>query len=86
MGQGSRVNVGEWMGSSLLLEKGQKEEKDVVFGFGREHCTLHSVLNEDGDRVGWSISITFRFSVRLQTPDDPSRSWLGFTEKMGVHG
>nr|GEZ29938.1 hypothetical protein [Tanacetum cinerariifolium] len=35
---------------------------------------------------GWSILITFRFSVGLQTPDDLSRSRLGFIEKMGVHG
>nr|GEW31921.1 reverse transcriptase domain-containing protein [Tanacetum cinerariifolium] len=35
---------------------------------------------------GWSISITFRFSVGLQTPDDLSQSWLGFIEKIGVHG
>nr|GEZ78503.1 hypothetical protein [Tanacetum cinerariifolium] len=34
----------------------------------------------------WSISITFRFSVGLQTPDDLSRSRLGFIEKMGVYG
>nr|GEY46983.1 reverse transcriptase domain-containing protein [Tanacetum cinerariifolium] len=38
------------------------------------------------DFEGWSISITFRFSVGLQTPDDLSRSRLGFIEKMGVHG
>nr|GFA36571.1 hypothetical protein [Tanacetum cinerariifolium] len=38
------------------------------------------------DYEGWSISITFRFSVGLQTPDDLSRSWLGFIDKMGVHG
>nr|GEX94361.1 reverse transcriptase domain-containing protein [Tanacetum cinerariifolium] len=31
----------------------------------------------------WGISITFRFSVRLQTPDDLSRSRQGFIEKMG---
>nr|GEW64802.1 hypothetical protein [Tanacetum cinerariifolium] len=31
---------------------------------------------------GWSNSITFRFSVGLQTPDDLSRSRLGFIEKM----
>nr|GEV86495.1 hypothetical protein [Tanacetum cinerariifolium] len=36
--------------------------------------------------IGWSISITFRFSVGLQTSDDLSRSRLGFIEKMGVHG
>nr|GFA99371.1 hypothetical protein [Tanacetum cinerariifolium] len=36
--------------------------------------------------TGWSISITFRFSVGLQTPDDLSRSRLRFIEKMGVHG
>nr|GEY71737.1 reverse transcriptase domain-containing protein [Tanacetum cinerariifolium] len=36
--------------------------------------------------TGWSISISFRFSVGLQTPDDLSRSRLGFIEKMGVHG
>nr|GEU87070.1 hypothetical protein [Tanacetum cinerariifolium] len=35
---------------------------------------------------GWSISITFRFSVGFQTPDDLSQSRLGFIEKMGVHG
>nr|GEU69786.1 hypothetical protein [Tanacetum cinerariifolium] len=34
----------------------------------------------------WSISNTFRFSVGLQTPDDLSRSRLGFIEKIGVHG
>nr|GEX60762.1 hypothetical protein [Tanacetum cinerariifolium] len=33
-------------------------------------------------KLGWSISITFRFSVGLQTPDDLSRSRLGFIEKM----
>nr|GFB09466.1 hypothetical protein [Tanacetum cinerariifolium] len=38
------------------------------------------------DFEGWSISITFRFSVELQTPDDLSRSRLGFIEKMAVHG
>nr|GEX40438.1 hypothetical protein [Tanacetum cinerariifolium] len=38
------------------------------------------------DFEGWSISITFHFSVGLQTPDDLSRSRLGFIEKMGVHG
>ena len=38
------------------------------------------------DFKGWSISITFRFSVGLQTPDDLNRSRLGFIEKMGVHG
>nr|GEZ89337.1 hypothetical protein [Tanacetum cinerariifolium] len=38
------------------------------------------------DFEGWSISITFRFSLGLQTPDDLSRSRLGFIEKMGVHG
>nr|GEV72625.1 reverse transcriptase domain-containing protein [Tanacetum cinerariifolium] len=32
----------------------------------------------------WSILITFRFFVGLQTPDDLSRSQLGFIEKMGV--
>nr|GEW47922.1 reverse transcriptase domain-containing protein [Tanacetum cinerariifolium] len=31
--------------------------------------------------VGWSISITFWFSVGLQTPDDLSRSQLGFIKK-----
>nr|GEW05551.1 reverse transcriptase domain-containing protein [Tanacetum cinerariifolium] len=36
------------------------------------------------DFEGWSISITFRFSVELQTPDDLSRSQLGFIEKMGL--
>nr|GEW32534.1 hypothetical protein [Tanacetum cinerariifolium] len=34
----------------------------------------------------WSISVTFRFSMGLQTPDDLSRSRLGFIKKMDVHG
>nr|GEZ96928.1 reverse transcriptase domain-containing protein [Tanacetum cinerariifolium] len=39
--------------------------------------------NFDLTVAGWSISITFRFSVGLQTPDDLSRSRLGFIEKIG---
>nr|GEV07892.1 hypothetical protein [Tanacetum cinerariifolium] len=35
------------------------------------------------DFKGWSILITFWFSVGIQTPDDLSRSRLGFIEKMG---
>nr|GEY73560.1 reverse transcriptase domain-containing protein [Tanacetum cinerariifolium] len=38
--------------------------------------------NPKFDFEGWSISITFQFSVGLQTPDDLSRSRLGFIEKM----
>nr|GEX72852.1 hypothetical protein [Tanacetum cinerariifolium] len=46
----------------------------------------YASLAEKFDFGGWSILITFRFSVGLQTPDDLSRSQLGFIEKMGVHG
>nr|GEW65016.1 DNA-directed DNA polymerase [Tanacetum cinerariifolium] len=38
--------------------------------------------NPKFDFDGWSISITFRFFVGLQIPDDLSRSRLGFIEKM----
>nr|GEX37963.1 hypothetical protein [Tanacetum cinerariifolium] len=47
---------------------------------------VKNVNNKKFDFEGWSISITFQFSVGLQTPDDLSRSRLGFIEKMGVHG
>nr|GEX54924.1 ribonuclease H-like domain-containing protein [Tanacetum cinerariifolium] len=48
---------------------------------------LHSFENEDTIfDPGWSISITFWFSVGFQTPDDLSGSRLGFIEKIGVHG
>nr|GEV43912.1 reverse transcriptase domain-containing protein [Tanacetum cinerariifolium] len=49
------------------------------------HPQLH-FGNPKFDFEGWSIPITFQFSVGLQTPDDLSRSRLGFIEKMGVHG
>nr|GEU84430.1 reverse transcriptase domain-containing protein [Tanacetum cinerariifolium] len=39
--------------------------------------------NPKFDFEGWSIPITFQFSVGLQTPDDLSRSQLGFIEKIG---
>nr|GEY43177.1 hypothetical protein [Tanacetum cinerariifolium] len=34
------------------------------------------------DFEGWSISITFRLSVGLQTPNDLSRSQLGFIDDL----
>nr|GEV16240.1 hypothetical protein [Tanacetum cinerariifolium] len=34
------------MESSVQLEKGRKNKKNVVFDFGREHCAMHSGLKE----------------------------------------
>nr|GEV97905.1 hypothetical protein [Tanacetum cinerariifolium] len=61
------------------LEKQYEVQKKAVRGSEKRQY-------EKFDFEGWSISITFQFSVGLQTPDDLSRSRLGFIEKMGVHG
>nr|GFA08863.1 hypothetical protein [Tanacetum cinerariifolium] len=54
------------------------EKMESVFQIS--NCT---VACQKFDFKGWSISITFWFSVGLQTPDDLSQSRLGFIEKMG---
>nr|GEX82681.1 reverse transcriptase domain-containing protein [Tanacetum cinerariifolium] len=56
----------------------------LSFSFTRaSHSQLH-FGNPKLDFEGWSILITSRFSVGLQTPDDLSRSRLGSIEKMGL--
>nr|GEX38373.1 reverse transcriptase domain-containing protein [Tanacetum cinerariifolium] len=54
----------------------------LSFSFTRASYPQLHFENPNLDFEGWSISITFRFSVGLQTPDDLSRSRLGFIEKM----
>nr|GEX49672.1 hypothetical protein [Tanacetum cinerariifolium] len=61
------------------------EEIDLTF---TPDDPMPSSIEEDNDDsrdilIRLSISITFRFSVGLQTPDDLSRSRLGFIEKIG---
>nr|GEY68636.1 retrovirus-related Pol polyprotein from transposon 17.6 [Tanacetum cinerariifolium] len=54
----------------------------LSFSFIRaSHPQLH-FENPKFDFEGWSISITFRIFVGLQTPDDLSRSRMGFIEKV----
>nr|GEV78188.1 hypothetical protein [Tanacetum cinerariifolium] len=70
-------------GSQPMLKSSYKAEDGVII------C-ISSLVEGVADVVveikgtGWSISITFRFSVGLQTPDDLSRSRLGLIEKMDV--
>nr|GEY79505.1 hypothetical protein [Tanacetum cinerariifolium] len=72
-------------GSQPMLKSSYKAEASVII-------SMRPLVGGVADVVvgikgtGWSISITFRFSVGLQTPDDLSQSRLGFIEKMGVHG
>nr|GEY62309.1 reverse transcriptase domain-containing protein [Tanacetum cinerariifolium] len=58
----------------------------LSFSFTRASHAQFQFGNPKFDFEGWSILITFRFSVGLQKPDDLSRSRLGFIEKMVVHG
>nr|GEW41797.1 reverse transcriptase domain-containing protein [Tanacetum cinerariifolium] len=55
-----------------------------VNGHRVKHYSRGDVPQLKFDFEGWSISITFWFSVGLQTPDDLSQSRLGFIEKMDV--
>nr|GEZ93314.1 reverse transcriptase domain-containing protein [Tanacetum cinerariifolium] len=68
-------------GSQPMLKSSYKAEDAVIISIPSLVGGMTDVVVEI---KGWSISITFRFSVGLQTPDDLSRSSLGFIEKMGV--
>nr|GEU92073.1 reverse transcriptase domain-containing protein [Tanacetum cinerariifolium] len=72
------------VGSLLLgkVEEGKGSRVEVV-GWPGEWSSGGKTA---GGKNGWIILITFWFSMRLQTPDDLSRSRMGFIEKMGVHG
>nr|GEX90414.1 hypothetical protein [Tanacetum cinerariifolium] len=68
-------------GSQPMLKCSYKAEASVIISIPHLVGGVADVVVEI---KGWSISITFRFSVGLQTPDDLSRSRLGFIEKIGV--
>nr|GEU43087.1 hypothetical protein [Tanacetum cinerariifolium] len=72
-------------GSQPMLKSSYKAEDGVIISIPPLVGGMTDVVVEIKG-TGWSISITFRFSMGLQTPDDLSRSRLGFIEKMGVHG
>nr|GEX59297.1 integrase, catalytic region, zinc finger, CCHC-type, peptidase aspartic, catalytic [Tanacetum cinerariifolium] len=74
----NRVYYVEGLNHNLFLV-GQFCDADLEVAFRKSTCFVR-------DLQGWSIPITFQFSVGLQTPDDLSRSRLGFIKKMGVHG
>nr|GEV05474.1 hypothetical protein [Tanacetum cinerariifolium] len=69
-------------GSQQMLKSSYKAEDGVIISIPPLVGGVADVVVEIKG-TGWSISITFRFSVGLQTPDDLSRSRLGFIEKMG---
>nr|GEX11251.1 hypothetical protein [Tanacetum cinerariifolium] len=70
------------VGSQPMLKSSYKAKASVIISIPPLVGGMADKFNVEG----WSISITFWFSVGLQTPDDLSRSRLGFIEKMGVHG
>nr|GFA54274.1 hypothetical protein [Tanacetum cinerariifolium] len=70
-------------GSQPMLKSSYKAKASVIISIPPLVGGVADVVIEI---KGWSISITFRFSVGLQTPDDLSRSRLGFIEKIGVKG
>nr|GEZ50338.1 hypothetical protein [Tanacetum cinerariifolium] len=72
-------------GSQPMSKSSYKAEKGVIISIPSLVGGVADVVVEIKG-TGQSISITFQFSVGLQTPDDLSRSRLGFIEKMGVHG
>nr|GEU90192.1 hypothetical protein [Tanacetum cinerariifolium] len=72
-------------GSQPMLKSSYKAEDGVIISIPLLVGGVADVVVEIKG-TGWSISFTFRFSVGLQTPDDQSRSRLGFIEKMGVKG
>nr|GEV61416.1 hypothetical protein [Tanacetum cinerariifolium] len=72
-------------GSQPMLKSSYKAKASVIISIPPLVRGVADVVVEIKG-TGWSISITFRFSVELQTPDDLSQSRLGFIEKMGVHG
>nr|GEW42553.1 hypothetical protein [Tanacetum cinerariifolium] len=73
------------LGSQPMLKSSYKAEDGVIISIPPLVGGVADVVVEIKG-TGWSISITFRFSLGFQTPDDLSRSRLGFIEKMGVHG
>nr|GEW81158.1 hypothetical protein [Tanacetum cinerariifolium] len=72
-------------GSQPMLKSSYKAEDGVIISIPPLVGGVADVVVEIKG-TGWSISITFWFSVGLQTPDDLSRSRLEFIKKMGVHG
>nr|GEY79984.1 hypothetical protein [Tanacetum cinerariifolium] len=70
--------------SQPMLKSSYKAEDGVIISIQPLVGGVADVVVEIKG-TGWNILITFRFSVGLQTPDDLSRSRLGFIEKMGVH-
>nr|GEW74817.1 hypothetical protein [Tanacetum cinerariifolium] len=70
-------------GSQPMLKSLYKADDGVIISISPLVGGVADVVVEI---KGWSISITFRFSVGFQTPDDLIRSRLGFIDKMGVHG
>nr|GEU71818.1 hypothetical protein [Tanacetum cinerariifolium] len=72
-------------GSQPILKSSYKVEDGVIISVPPLVEGMADVVVEIKG-TGWSISITFQFSVGLQTPDILSRSRLGFIEKIGVHG
>nr|GFA71258.1 hypothetical protein [Tanacetum cinerariifolium] len=72
-------------GSQPMLKSSYKAEDGVIISIPPLVGGVAAVVVEIKG-TGWSILITFRFSVGLQTPDDLSRSRLGFIEKIGIHG
>nr|GEY86613.1 hypothetical protein [Tanacetum cinerariifolium] len=72
-------------GSQPMLKSSYKAKAGVIISIPPLVGGVADVVVEMKG-TGWSISITFRFSVGLQTPDYLSRSRQRFIEKMGVHG
>nr|GEV00350.1 hypothetical protein [Tanacetum cinerariifolium] len=70
-------------GSQPMLKSSYKAEASVIISIPPLVGGVADVVVEIKG-TGWSISITFWFSVGLQTTDDLSRSRLGFIEKIGV--
>nr|GEV12303.1 hypothetical protein [Tanacetum cinerariifolium] len=79
------INLLHLAGSQPMLKSSYKAEDGVIISIPPLVGGVAGVVVEIKG-IGWNISITSRFSVGLQTPDDLSRSRLGFIEKMGVHG
>nr|GEV11874.1 hypothetical protein [Tanacetum cinerariifolium] len=80
---GLRLGLLHLVGSQPMLKSSYKAEAGVIISIPPLVGGVADVVVEIKG-TGWSISITFRFSVGLQTSDDLSRSRLGFIEKMGV--
>nr|GEU87750.1 reverse transcriptase domain-containing protein [Tanacetum cinerariifolium] len=79
-------NFANYHAGNFLLKGMSTQQKNKFFKDVKHYFWDDPFLFKKFDFEGWSISITFWFSMGLQTPDDLSRSRLGFIEKMGVHG